>query len=61
MQKYVRLNKILNNPKSLARYQNWPSGYPSTFSKPMNPLDNLDPSRTDRSVVDEYDQLVKNL
>lgn len=50
----VRRTNISNNIKYIARYYNMP-GPPSTFRKPMHPLDNLDPGRQNRTMVDEYD------
>jgi hypothetical protein len=47
---------IFNGLKSVARYQSHPTTYPSTFPKPMNPWDNLDPGRKDKTMVDEFDQ-----
>ncbi len=53
--KNFRLNNISLFVKGVARFQTHPTTYPSPFPKPMNPWDNLDPGRTDRSLNDEYD------
>ncbi len=52
----TRITNILSLSKSLARYRTNPTTYPSSFNKPMNPWDNLDPGRKDNSLVDEFDQ-----
>jgi hypothetical protein len=54
MLKYARLTNVFQNLKSLARHQNFPST-PSPFSKPVNPWDNIDPGRTNKELIDEYD------
>ena len=48
------INNIFNLSKSTARYQNL-RFKPTPLPKPMNPYDNLDPSKNDPNVVDEYD------
>ena len=50
-------SSIPNSMKSIARYYNMP-GSGSSFRKPMHPLDNLDPGRENRTMVDEYDKLL---
>jgi hypothetical protein len=58
MKKLILNNRsgVFGNVKSVARYLSHPTTYPSEFPKPMNPWDNLDPGRNDKTLVDEYDQ-----
>lgn len=56
MKSSLRLANNLKHLKFLARYQNWPTSYPTPYPKPMNPLDNIDPSRKNKDLVDEYDK-----
>ena len=52
------INNIFNLSKITARYQNL-RFKPTPLPKPMNPYDNLDPSKNDPNVVDEYDLINK--
>lgn len=60
MKSFLNL-KNLNSKSSFVRqisknYHTHPITYPSPLPKPMNPWDNMDPGRSDRSVIDEYDK-----
>lgn len=50
------LNNIFNFSKNVARYQNL-KFKPGPLIKPMNPYDNLDPTKIGGIVVDEFDQI----
>jgi len=54
-------SNIFSSAKSVSRYQTHPTTYPSEFPKPMNPWDNLDPGRKDKTVIDEFDKINKKL
>ena len=58
MKKYYKLgfNNIFKQAKITARYQNL-MYKPSPIPKPMNPMDNLDPTKNDKTMIDEYDQI----
>ena len=53
------LNNIFKTTKLTSRYQNL-SYRPSPIPKPMNPMDNLDPTKQDNTMVDEYDTINRN-
>jgi hypothetical protein len=57
MKKFITSTRsnVFSNVKSLARYLNIDTA-PSSFRKPMHPLDNLNPSRKDKEMIDEYDK-----
>jgi hypothetical protein len=57
MKKFITSTRsnVFSNNKSLARYLNIDTE-PSSFRKPMHPLDNLDPGRRDYDMIDEYDK-----
>ena len=57
MKKFNRSTfNIFQFPKSIARYQNL-SFKPVPTPRPMNPYGNLDPTRKDSLVVDQYDDI----
>lgn len=57
MKNYTRFNYIFKNTKSLARYKAnpWENG---TWPKPNNPLDNMQPDRIDKEIIDEYGKYI---
>lgn len=50
------LNNVFNLSRNTSRYQNL-RFKPAPMSKPMNPNDNLDPTKIDATLIDEYDQI----
>jgi hypothetical protein len=55
MKKYVRVNSINSLTKAKARYQ--PYWFqPEPWPKPNNPWDNIEPSRLNQNVIDEYEK-----
>jgi hypothetical protein len=51
------LNSKISLISTLSKnYHTHPITYPSALPKPVNPWDNMDPGRSDRSVIDEYDK-----
>lgn len=54
MRQFLRLSKT-KYTKNTARYQLYPMGQ-STFSKPYNLKDNLDPNKEYIGLKDEYDK-----
>ena len=58
MKQYYKLgfNNIFKQAKITARYQNL-MYKPAPIPKPMNPMDNLDPTKNDKTMIDEYDQI----
>ncbi len=40
----------------LRNYHTHPVTYPTSMPKPMNPWDNMDPGRSDKSIVNEFDK-----
>jgi hypothetical protein len=60
MKSLLNLNKLNTNKSIVSQltrnYHTHPITYPSSLPKPMNPWDNMDPGRSDRSVVDEFDK-----
>jgi hypothetical protein len=57
--KHVRKQNIFSNLKSCARYKPLPTFHPSPWLKPMNPYHNLEPSRMDPTLLDEYDKYIE--
>ena len=48
--------KNLLSFKVSRNYHTHPITYPSSLPKPVNPWDNMDPGRSDKTKIDEYDK-----
>ena len=53
--KYLKSKTLFTSAVNKS-YHTHPVTYPTSLPKPMNPWDNMDPGRSDRSVTDEYDK-----
>lgn len=54
MNSLLRSKKLCFFLKNTSRYQPYNVGH-ATWPKPFNALDNADPTRFDKEIVDEYD------